>query len=99
MITMGRTLPLFRLACMAEELRWRGFRSNLDKDDRAKFDEMFSTSRLYNSACSNSARPIVIHCILMSIILHHFKQLMGLMKKNSSNIVDNKQYQTNRLDN
>ena len=49
MITMGRTLPSFRLACMAEELKWRGFRSNLDKDDRAKFDEMFSTSRLYNT--------------------------------------------------
>jgi len=78
---------------MAEELKWRGFRSSLDKDDRKKFDEMFSASRLYNSACSNSARPIVVHCILMSIILHHFKQLMGLMKKNDNNIVANNQHQ------
>jgi len=90
---MGRTIPSFRLACMAEELKWRGFRSSLDKDDRKKFDEMFSASRLYNSACSNSARPIVVHCILMSIILHHFKQLMRLMKKNGNNIVANNQYQ------
>ena len=90
---MGRTIPSFRLACMAEELKWRGFRSSLDKDDRKKFDEMFSASRLYNSACSNSARPIVVHCILMSIILHHFKQLMGLMKKNDNNIVANNQHQ------
>lgn len=89
---MGRTIPSFRLACMAEELKWRGFRSRLDKDDRKKFDEMFSASRLYNSACSNSARPIVVHCILMSIMLHHFKQLTTLMKKNSNNIVSNKQY-------
>jgi len=78
---------------MTEELKWRGFRSSLDKDDRKKFDEMFSASRLYNSACSNSARPIVVHCILMSIILHHFKQLMGLMKKNDNNIVANNQHQ------
>jgi hypothetical protein len=78
---MGRTIPSFRLACIAEELKWRSFRSYLDKDDRKKFDEMFSVSRQYNSACSNSARPIIIHSIIMAIILHHYKQLMGLMKK------------------
>ncbi len=84
---MGRTIPSFRLACMAEELKWRKFRSRLSKDDRKKFDEMFSTSRLYNSACANSARPIVLDCIIMSIILHHFKQVTALMKKNRNNIV------------
>lgn len=78
---MGRTIPSFRLACMTEELKWRSFRFCLDKDDRKKFDEMFSISRQYNSACSNSARAIVIHNIIMSIILHHYKQLMELMKK------------------
>jgi hypothetical protein len=66
---------------MAEELRWRKFRSRLSKDDRKNFDEMLSTSRLYNSACANSARPIVLECILMSIILNDFKQLTDLMKK------------------
>ena len=82
---MGRTIPSFRLACMTEELKWRSFRFCLDKDDRKTFDEMFSISRQYNSACSNSARAIVIHNIIMSIILHHYKQLMELMKKNSNN--------------
>jgi hypothetical protein len=82
---MGRTIPSFRLACMTEELKWRSFRFCLDKYDRKKFDEMFSISRQYNSACSNSARAIVIHNIIMSIILHHYKQLMELMKKNSNN--------------
>ncbi len=82
---MGRTIPSFRLACMTEELKWRSFRFCLDKDDRKKFDEMFSISRQYNSACSNSARAIVIHSIIMSIILHHYNQLMELIKKNSNN--------------
>jgi hypothetical protein len=82
---MGRTIPSFRLACMTEELKWRSFRFCLDKDDRKKFDGMFSISRQYNSACSNSARAIVIHSIIMSIILHHYNQLMELMKKNSNN--------------
>lgn len=83
---MGRTIPSFRLACITEELKWRSsFRSCLDKDDRKKFDDMFSILRQYNNACSNSARAIVIHSIIMSIILHRYKQLMTLMKKNGNN--------------
>ena len=81
---MGRTIPSFRLACTAEELRWRKFRSRLSKDDRKKFDEMFSTCRLYNSACANSARPIVLECVIMSIILNDFKRLTELMKKSKN---------------
>ena len=84
MSIMGRTIPSFRLACMAEELRWRKFRSRLSKDDRKKFDDMFSTCRLYNSACTNSARPIVLECIIMSIILNDFKRLTELMKKSKN---------------
>lgn len=78
---MGRTIPSFRLACMAEELRWRQFRSRLSKSDRKKFDEMFSTCRLYNSASANSARPIVLECIVMSILLNDFKRLRELLQK------------------
>ena len=81
---MGRTVPSFRLACMAEELRWRKFRSRLSKDDRKNFDEMFSTSPLYSSPCANSARPIVLECILMSVILNDFKRLIDLMKKSTN---------------
>lgn len=84
---MGRTIPSFRLACMAEELRWRIFRSRLSKSDRKKFDEMFSTCRLYNSACGNSARPIVLECIIMSIILNDFKRITEILKEsNNKNI-------------
>jgi len=39
---------------------------------------MFSYSQLYNSAGSNACRPILIHSILMSIILKHYKQLNKL---------------------
>ncbi|CAN5569298.1 hypothetical protein BH18THE1_BH18THE1_05470 [soil metagenome] len=89
---MGRTIPSFRLACVAEELKWRTFRSKLPKGDRKKFDEMFSTSRLYNSACSNSARPIVLDSVIMAITLHHFKQVTALMNKNKQNIIRTKKH-------
>ena len=89
---MGRTIPSFRIAAMMEQSKWRSFRYNLDKKDRKIFDEMFSISRLYNSACSNCARPMVIQCILMSIIFHHYKQLIGSSKDNY--ITKNRKYQT-----
>ena len=95
-MTMGRTIPSFRLACIAEELRWHKFRSRLSKDDRKKFDEMFSTSRLYNSACANSARPIVLECIIMSIILNDFKRLRELMKENRNTMTHSHSKETGR---
>ena len=45
------------------------------------FDQMFDYFKLYNAACSNACRPVVIHAVLMSIIFEHYKQLTGLMKQ------------------
>jgi len=78
---MGRTIPSFRLASVEEEREWKVFRNALDKSDRRIFDEMFSISHLYNSACSCSANPIRIRPIFMCIIYHHYKKLMRLSKQ------------------
>jgi hypothetical protein len=78
---MARTIPSFRLASVEEEREWKVFRNALDKSDRRIFDEMFSISHLYNSACSYAANPIRIRPISMSIIFHHYKKLMRLPKQ------------------
>ena len=78
---MGRTIPSFRLASVKEEREWKIFRDAVDKSDRRIFDEMFSISHLYNSACSCAANPIRIRPIFMSIIFHHYKKLMRLSKQ------------------
>ncbi|MDQ6863841.1 MAG: hypothetical protein M3044_08455 [Thermoproteota archaeon] len=78
---MGRTIPSFRLASVEEEREWKIFRNALDKSDRRIFDEMFSISHLYNSACSYAANPIRIRPILMSIIFHHYKKLTRISKR------------------
>jgi hypothetical protein len=73
---MGRTIPTFSMAIEHEKRRWKPFRNALyDKSDRKEFDKMFDIPRLYTSACSASVQIIRIHPILMSILLHHFKQL------------------------
>ena len=66
---------------MTEERKWRSFKYNLNKNDRKLFDEMFAISRLYNSASSNCVSPVVISCILMSIIFHHYKQIIQLTQQ------------------
>ena len=72
---MGRTVPSYRIATDIERSKWKIFRQRLGKNDRKKFDEMMSYSRLYNSAGSNACRTQLIHPILMSIIFEHYKQL------------------------
>jgi hypothetical protein len=75
---MGRTIPSFRLASVEEEREWKVFRNALDKSERRIFNEMFSISHLYNSACSYATNPIRTRPILMSIMSHHYKQLRKL---------------------
>ena len=78
---MGRTIPSFRIATLEEEKNWKLFRKYLDKSDRKVFDNIFSIAHLYNSACSYAANPIRIHPIFMSIIFHHYKQLIKLSEQ------------------
>jgi hypothetical protein len=78
---MGRTNPSFRIASVQEEKEWKSFRQPLDKKDRKAFDNMFSITHLYNSACSFAAKPIRIQPIFMSIIFHHYKQLINIKEE------------------
>lgn len=77
---MDRTVPSYRIATEMERNKWKIFRQGLDKKDRKMFDQMFSYSKLYNSAGSNACRPQLIHPILMSILLEHYKQLKKMEK-------------------
>jgi hypothetical protein len=78
---MGRTIPSFRIAAEMERAKWRDFRSLLNKKDRKSFDEMFSYVRYYNSACMMQASPVIFHSVMVSILFHHYRQLMELTGK------------------
>lgn len=64
-----------------ERANWRDFRSLLNGKDRKSFDQMLSYVRFYNSACMMQASPVVFHSVIMSILFHHYKQLMELTGK------------------
>ena len=65
---MGRTIASFIMASVEEQKEWKNFRQALDKSDRKAFDDIFSISHLYNSACSFAAKPIRIHPIFLCLL-------------------------------
>jgi hypothetical protein len=93
---MGRTIPSFRIAATLEEKTWKSFRKYLNKNNKKAFDNMFSISRLYNSACSYSVIPIRIYPIMMSIVFHNYKTLLN---KSSFKFVDDEKNKNNEDNN
>jgi hypothetical protein len=75
---MGRTVPSFTIVLDEEKAEWKPFRGALDKKDRKDFDDMWDIPRLYITACSNSVQLVPMHPIAISIIFHHYKELMEL---------------------
>jgi hypothetical protein len=78
---MGRTVPSFRNVLAMEKAEWKPFRNALDKSERKDFDDMFDIPRLYLSACSNSVQLVPLHPIIMSILFHHYKELIQLISE------------------
>jgi hypothetical protein len=73
---MGRTIPSFRIAEAQEVAEWRAFRKALPKGDRAAFDEMLSSARLYTSASSSAVRASKFEGMAMAMVFHHYRRLM-----------------------
>jgi hypothetical protein len=73
---MGRTIPSFRIAEAQEAAQWRSFRKALPRSDRAAFDDMLSSARLYTSASSAAVRSSRFEGMAMAILFNHYKVLM-----------------------
>ena len=78
---MGRTVPSFRNVIAEEKQEWKPFRNALSKSERKAFDEMWDIPKLYVIACSNACSLVPFHPIALSILLHHYKDLMECSKR------------------
>ena len=72
---MGRTIPSFRIAEAQELAEWKSYRKALPKKDRAAFDSMLSSARLYTSASSAAVRASKFEGTAMAVVFHHHKML------------------------
>ena len=78
---MGRTIPSFRNVLTQEKQEWKSFRNALDKFERKEFDEMWDIPKLYITSCSNSVSLVPFHPIAISILFHHYKEMMECKKQ------------------
>jgi len=78
---VGRTIPSFRIALAEEETEWKAYREYLGKKERKAFAHMFAIPRLYISACSGAVKPIRIYPIFISILLHHYSELITIAER------------------
>lgn len=76
---MGRTIPSFRIAEAQEVSEWKSFRKALRKKDRAVFDGMLNSARLYTSASSAAVRTSRFEGMTMALLFHHYRMLTRAM--------------------
>jgi hypothetical protein len=76
---MGRTIPSFRIAEAQEAVEWKSFRKALPYRDRAVFDEILGSARLYTSASSAAVRTSRFEGMIMAMIFHHYRLLMRVV--------------------
>ena len=78
---IGRIVPSFRNVLAMEKKESKPFRDALDKKERKEFDEMWDIAKLYVSACSNSCQLEPLQPIVISILFHHYKELLECIRE------------------
>ena len=80
-MSVGRTVPTFRMILEQVIGDWRNFRRALRTHDRDAFDAMMTSGRLHAAAASNAARLNPTEALFMAILLEHEKILEELKRK------------------
>ncbi len=81
MRVLGRTVPSFRIALTGEVAEWKEYRNYLGKKEKRALDEMFALVGSYISACSNAVVPIRIHVVIVTILFHHYLELLEITRE------------------
>lgn len=79
-MSMGKTVPSYRIALDEEIGRWKGFIQALRSEDREAFEQLMDACRSYASAGSNATRPVIFEPMAMSILLSQQRRLIKLEK-------------------
>jgi hypothetical protein len=80
-ISVGRTVPTFRMILEHVINDWRAFRRALQLHDRTEYDAMMMHAREHAAAASNAARLNPTEALFMAILLEHEKELAALRRK------------------
>ena len=76
---MNRFVPSFRMLIDIERLEWIDFKKELCKEDKQRFDRLFSVPKPYFHASSNLSNPITIEPNILSLTFNNFKIVHGTL--------------------
>ena len=98
LVSLGKTVPAYRLALEFEINTWRAFRRALTRDeDKQAFEAMMDLCRIFATESSNATNPIIFEPMVISILLGHQRKLHKLENRFlvSDNPIDepNKEHQ------
>jgi hypothetical protein len=98
LVSLGKTVPAYRLALEFEINTWRAFRRALTSDeDKQAFEAMMDLCRIFATESSNATNPIIFEPMVISILLGHQRKLHKLENRFlvSDNPIDepNKEHQ------
>jgi len=74
---MDRSVSSFRMLIDIERSEWIDFRKELCKEDKQRFDGLFSVPKLYHHASSNLSNITTIEPIILSLMFNNFKIVHG----------------------
>src|SRR5881396_2881441 len=77
-VTMGRTVPTYRLHTESIINEWMDYRRALREKDREVFDELMFKARLHSSAGSYTAHLDPVATMFLSILLEMQKEVRDL---------------------
>jgi len=70
---MGSSASSFRMLINIERSEWIDFKKELCKEDRQRFDKLFSAHKIYHHSASNLSNLTTIEPIILSLIFNNFK--------------------------
>jgi hypothetical protein len=74
-------MPPFRIVLAMEKAERKPFRNALNnKKERKEFDDMWDIPRSSLPACSNAVSLVAFYPIAISILFHHYKELVEISK-------------------
>lgn len=76
---MDRSVSSFRMLIGIERSEWIDFKKELCKEDKHRFDRLFSVPKLYCHASPNLSNPTTIEPIILSLIFNNFKIVHGIL--------------------
>ena len=75
------TSPTYSQILEREIQDWQKFRRPLRREDQKVFDQLFEKARLHVEAGGAASRPWPFETILVSILLEHEKETVGLRSR------------------